>query len=146
MPKLDTDPPVASLIFVLKRTPEAMVVRAIGEVDLATIPMLWSNLKTLLEDHLNVVVDLTGIEYIDSAGMHALLDAHRLFTQCGQQLALAEPSRIFRMLLREIVGFERPIPLFVSVAAALVSFRSPAVLSPAPRYEPAQAARDLTAV
>ncbi len=125
-----TDPPVATLACVLERTSEATIVRAVGEIDLATIPTLWSSLTALLEDHPNIVVDLNGVQYIESAGMQALLDAHRLFIESGQRLVLAEPSRIFRMLLREIAGLEQAIPVFTSVAAALASFRSSDVLQP----------------
>src|SRR5438876_12164948 len=106
--------PVANLAWVLERTSQAMLVRAIGEVDLAPIPMLWSNRKAKLEDNLNVVVDLNGIEYIDACGIQAFLDIHRLFIQCGQRFVVAQPTRLFSTLLREIAGFENAIPFFTS--------------------------------
>jgi anti-anti-sigma factor len=74
---------------VLEQTSEAILVRAVGEVDLAIIPMLWSNLTALLGDHPHVVVDLNGIQYIEFAGIHALLDAHRYFFQSRQRVVLA---------------------------------------------------------
>ncbi len=141
-----TETRAASLTCVLERTSQAMLVRTIGEVDLATIPMLWSNLKAMVEDDLNVVVDLSGIQYIDSAAIHVLLDANQLFIRCGQRLVLAEPSPIFRMLLREIAGLEQTIPVFTSVAAALASFRTPAELLPGPRSRTVQAVPNLIAV
>ncbi len=103
-----------------------MLVRPAGEVNLATVPLLWSNLRAMREDHLNVIVDLKAILGIDSAGMQALLDAYQLFIQCGQRLVLAEPSPMVRTLL-EVAGLEKAVPIFASVAAALASFRSPAV-------------------
>lgn len=141
-----SDPPVASLTCVLERTSEAMLVRTAGEVDLATIPMLWSNLKAMLEDNLNVVVDLNGIQYIGAPGIRALLDVHRLFSQCGPRLVLAEPTPLFRSLLRAVAGSEKAIPLFTSVAAALASFRSPTLLSPGPGYGTVQAQPNLKAI
>jgi anti-sigma B factor antagonist len=140
------DPPTASLTCVVEGTSEAMLVHAVGAVDLATVPMLWSNLKAMLEDNLNVVVDLNGIQYIDASGIQALLDVHRLFIQRGQRLVLAEPTPPFSTLLCEVAGLENAIPLFASVAAALASFRSPAALSPTPRYGTGQAEKDLQAV
>ena len=119
------DLPVDSFEWVIERTTEAMVVRPAGEVNLATVPLLWSNLRAMREDHLNVIVDLKAIVGIDSAGMHALLDAYQLFIQCGQRLVLAEPGPIVRTSL-EVAGLERVMPIFASVAAALASFRSPA--------------------
>ena len=52
----------------------AILIRPTGEVDLTTVPILWSNLKALLEDGQHVVVDLSAIRYIDSTGFEALLD------------------------------------------------------------------------
>lgn len=122
------DLPVDSLEWVIERASEAMLVRPAGTVNLATVPLLWSNLRAMREDNLNVIVDLKAILGIDSAGMHALLDASQLFIQCGQRLALAEPSPRVRTLL-EIAGLEEAIPVFDSVAEALASFRSSAVPS-----------------
>lgn len=140
-----TDVTVASFTWVLERASEAMLARAAGVVDLATVPMLWSNLKAMLEDNLSVVVDLSGIEYIDVSGIQALLDIHQLFVQCGQRFVLADPTPLFRAMLDEIAGGKNAIPLFASVAEALASLRSPAVLLPGPRDGTVQAAQSLKA-
>jgi anti-anti-sigma factor len=63
----------------IERTSKAMHLHPVGEVDLGTVPILWSNLKAMLEDNLNVIVDLKGIQDIDSTGIRALLDAHSAF-------------------------------------------------------------------
>jgi len=123
---LHPDLPVDSLEWVIERTAEAMLVRPVGKVNLATVPLLWSNLRAVREDNLNVIIDLKAILGIDSAGMQALLDAHQLFIQCGQRLVLAEPSAMVRTLF-EGAEFEKTVPIFASVAAALASFRSPAL-------------------
>jgi len=132
------DVPVDSLEWVIERTSEAMLVRPAGEVNLATVPLLWSNLRAMREDHLNVIVDLKAILGIDSAGMQALLDAYQLFIQCGQRLVLAEPSPMVRTVL-EVAGLEKAVPIFASLAAALASFRSSAVPLPNSRSDTAQA-------
>jgi ABC-type transporter Mla MlaB component len=88
-PDLSVDSPEC----VIGSTSEAVLVRPAGEVTLATVPLLWSNQRAMREDHLNVIVDLKAILGIDSAGMHALLDMHQLFIQCGQRLVLANPRR-----------------------------------------------------
>ena len=118
------DPPVDGLEWIIERTSEAMVARPVGEVTLATVPLLWSNLRAMREDNLNVIVDLKAILGIDSAGIHTLLDLHQLFIQCGQRLVLAEPRPLVRALLED-GGLDKAIPVFASVAAALASFRSP---------------------
>jgi anti-anti-sigma factor len=119
------DPPVDGLEWIIETTNEAIVARPVGEVNLATVPLLWSNLRAMREDHLNVIVDLNAILGIDSTGMRTLLDLHQLFIQCGQRLVLAEPRPMVRALLED-AGLDKAMPVFASVAAALASFRSPA--------------------
>lgn len=119
------DPHLDGLEWVSERTSEAMVVRPSGEVNAATVPVMWSNLRAMREDHLNVIVDLKAILHIDPDGMRALLDMHQLFIQRGQRLAFAEPSPVVRALL-DVAGLEQAMPIFASVAAALATFRSPA--------------------
>ena len=94
--------------------------------------MLWSNLKAMPESNCNVVVDLKGIQYIDSTAIKALLDARRLFIQRGQQFVISEPNAICRKLF-SITGVDKTIPIFEFVAEALASFRSPAELPPGAR-------------
>ncbi len=137
------DLPVDSLEWVVETTSQAMLVRPAGEINVATVPLLWSNLRAMREDNLNVIVDLRAILGIDSAGMQALLDAHQLFIQCGQRLVLAEPSPVVRTLL-EVAGLAMPV--FASVAEALASFHSSAVRLPNSRSDTAQARKTLAAV
>lgn len=99
----------ANLTCVPERTSQAMLVRAVGEVDLPTIPMLWSNLKAMAESNRNVVVDLNWIQYIDSAGIQALLDANQLVFQCGRRLVLVRghTASVRRKLYREWIAEDR---------------------------------------
>ena len=98
-----------------------ILIRPIGEVDLTTVPILWSNLKALLEDYQHVVVDLSAIQSIDSAGFEALLDCGHLFFQRGQRFVLAKPTRIVQGLL-DFVCRDKVIAVFASIDAALDSF------------------------
>lgn len=64
-----------------------MVVR--GDIDLATAPML----STVLNDAVwqgkgPVVVDLSRVEFMDSTGLHLLLNALRRLTRSGRALEL----------------------------------------------------------
>jgi anti-anti-sigma factor len=117
------DVPVDGIEWVIERASEAMVVRPVGEVNSSTVPLVWSNLRAMREDNLNVIIDLKAIRGLDSAGVQALLDAYQLFIQCGQRLVLAEPSPVARTRL-EVAGLEKTVPIYASVAAALASFRS----------------------
>ena len=112
----------ALLIVDRQEAQGAILIRPTGEVDLANVPMLWSNLKALLEDGQHIVVDLSAIQYIDSAGLKALRDSGHLFLQRGQRFVLAKPTSVVQRLI-DIVRLEKVIPVFASIEAALDSFR-----------------------
>jgi len=92
-----TAPPAERFSCPIERTAEAMLLRPVGEVDLGTVPMLWSNLKAMLEDNLNVIVDLKGIQHIDS-GIKALRTLISFSFQRGQRFVVSEPNAICRKL------------------------------------------------
>jgi stage II sporulation protein AA (anti-sigma F factor antagonist) len=112
------------VVFDRQETPRAAVLRPSGEVDFTNAHALLTNLKAILEDRQNVVLDLSNLSYMDSGGVKVLLDAHRLFLQKKQGFALANPSRIVSMIL-EVVGLDKHFPVFDSVEAALGSFACP---------------------
>jgi len=52
------------------------VIRVAGDVDIDTAPSLRSTVGELLEDgHRHLVVDVSGVEFIDSTGLGALVGA-----------------------------------------------------------------------
>lgn len=73
------------------------VVRATGELDLAAVPRLLSTLERL---HGDVDVDCSGLEFIDAAGLGALVRAHRACAARGARLAVVDPSPAVVRLLR----------------------------------------------
>ena len=75
------------------------VVSVRGEVDIATAPMLDRLLHSLLESHAHVVLDLSGVSFIDSTGIGVLVAAARAADQDGGSFAVREPSRsVLRVL------------------------------------------------
>lgn len=73
------------------------VVRLAGEFDLAGVPQLHSALAGLDCD---VELDCSGLEFIDAAGLGALLKAHEACTARGSKLVLVDPSPAVDRLLR----------------------------------------------
>ena len=77
----------------------AHVVSVRGEVDIATAPMLDRLVRTLLESHAHVVLDLSGVSFIDSTGIGVLVAATRAAEDDGATFAIREPSRsVMRVL------------------------------------------------
>jgi anti-sigma B factor antagonist len=104
---------------------EAVVLHPSGEVDLATVSSLYSMMKSAGEDGRHVVVTLNEITYIDSTGIKALLDVHRLLRQRSQRLVLADPTSMVRKVI-EITALEKVIPVYASLEEALRSLHAAA--------------------
>jgi len=62
-----------------------------GEIDVATAPQLTAAIASVTEGP--VVVDLSGVEFIDSSGIGALVAAHQLLAAAGRELRIGPRSR-----------------------------------------------------
>jgi anti-sigma B factor antagonist len=70
--------------------PEHTLIRARGEVDVMTAPKLSSQLDRILRGQdSDVLVDLSETTFLDSAGLHVLLNAARRLTRRGRHLSVA---------------------------------------------------------
>jgi anti-sigma B factor antagonist len=99
---------------------EAVVVVPSGEVDLGTVPVLSSALQVVLDGGHHAVILLKELKYIDSTGIKAILDVHRMFAEHGRRLMLADPPAVIRRVL-DIVGIEKVIEVYPSIDSALAS-------------------------
>ena len=71
---------------------DAAWVRVSGDLDLATVPQLERVLRESQLQARLVVVDLREIAFMDSSGMHALVDAGMRARQVGRRLVLLRGS------------------------------------------------------
>lgn len=87
------------------------IVRAQGEVDLATAGRLHGSLEPILwSDCTGVLVDLSRVTFMDSAGINTLIRAQHDLTSAGADLAVrAAPHSQVEHLL-ELTGLRRRIP------------------------------------
>jgi anti-anti-sigma factor len=83
----------------LRPAREHLVIAPIGELDFSTAPAVHDALR---EAHdagwTDIVIDLTGVTFMDSAGLHLLLELHRR-TKHGMRCAMTEPSPFVARLL-----------------------------------------------
>lgn len=81
--------------------PEA-VVTVSGDLDLATVPRLDTELAGVLAGDPGVervVVDLSGVDFVDSSGLTALIKSNRRAKEDGLAFVLRSPSdRVMRTL------------------------------------------------
>ena len=80
------------------------VVRIVGEVDMANSPAVKNTLAELVEGgHLAVVVDLTEVTFMDSSGLHVLVETQRRLSEFGGKVVLRRPRPAVGRLL-EVTG------------------------------------------
>ena len=95
------------------------VVRVGGDVDAYTAPHLRAQLFALLRGGAKrLVIDLEGVEFLDSSGLGVLIAVRRRLASNGGSVCVVctrEPiCRIFR-----ITSLDRAVPVFASLEEAL---------------------------
>lgn len=86
-----------------------VVIALEGEVDLCAAPELEQTLnRVAATDPTSIVVDLDRVSFMDSAGVHVLLQ-FSLSRGSGARLALTRGSRQVQRLF-EVTGVERYLP------------------------------------
>jgi anti-sigma B factor antagonist len=81
-----------------------------GELDLATAPELEQLLNVRIDDSQDVVVDLRGLEFMDSSGIRVLVAAHARAGRAGTQLFVVRPepaSAVAKIV--EVAGLDREL-------------------------------------
>lgn len=96
------------------------VVALSGESDANTVEFVQEVLAAQVEGVSRVVVDLSGLEFMDSAGMRALLRAHRTLQERGGSMALACPGRVVARVL-QLTCVDQQIPVYGSMHEAVAA-------------------------
>jgi anti-sigma B factor antagonist len=103
----------------MARRDDACVVAVSGEVDIYTSPQLKAALTgPETEGCARVVVDLSGVGFIDSSGLGVLVGALRRAREAGFELMLVSSQPTFKRILR-ITGLDAVFRLHATVDEAL---------------------------
>lgn len=103
----------------VRRTPDRIVLRLSGELDLARAPLLQGELEsTELTTAAMVVLDLQALEFIDSTGLRVLLTAHERARAHGQEFAITQGSPQVQRLL-SISRIDELLPIIDSAEGTL---------------------------
>ena len=85
----------------VRRSGTATTVQVSGELDVATAGTLARTLAQVAADRPSlVVVDLSGLAFMDATGLSALLRGSRTVGAAGGRLCLSSPSPMVRTMLR----------------------------------------------
>jgi anti-sigma B factor antagonist len=97
----------------------AHIVIARGEIHLSTAPELSKRLTAAIESgRTTLVLDLCGVEFIDSTGLSTLLTSLRLVAQKHGRMALACANPTVLRLF-QITSLDRTFDIFPDRAAAI---------------------------
>ncbi|MBU3702389.1 MAG: STAS domain-containing protein [Acidimicrobiia bacterium] len=91
-----------------------------GDLDLATVPRVRSELVRVLatlEDPPRVVLDLYGVDLVDSLGLALVLEVVRRCAQRGGSVAIARVEPAVRREF-DLTGLSTILPLHVDVDSA----------------------------
>jgi anti-sigma B factor antagonist len=70
-----------------------------GDVDVSNALDLRESLGSAITDKGTVLVDLSGVPFVDSSGIGILVAAHRLATQHGGRMLVVAPTADVRQVL-----------------------------------------------
>jgi anti-sigma B factor antagonist len=92
------DRPTADLSWRLEPSGADTVLHLEGELDISTVPRLNLQLDELVRQEGGgaVTLDLGGLEFVDSTGLHVLLNAQRRLTRQGRSLRVIVPPGAVR--------------------------------------------------
>jgi anti-sigma B factor antagonist len=94
------------------------VVRVSGELDIATVPGLTDVLRGLEQPCDRVVLDLSGLTFIDSTGLTLAVTEHQRAAKDGVELVLAGATENVLEVFR-LTGLDVTLPMAPDVATAL---------------------------
>ncbi len=107
----------------IKEFKHCTVIEVTGRVDSSTAPQLAKVLGKATDDgHFKLVLDMTGLEYMSSAGFRALLATQRTCKRYnrGEVVLASVPARIREAL--ELAGFTELFKSYDDALGAVGSF------------------------
>lgn len=91
------------------------VVTVEGDVDLGTAAQLGDEtLAATREDKPHLVLDLSGVTFLDSSGLKVLVSTHRRTELAGGSMALAAVPRVVMRVLT-VTSLDKVFPIYDSV-------------------------------
>jgi anti-sigma B factor antagonist len=103
--------------FFLDGLDGCMVVFAVGEIDIATSDRFREVMLQAVESSRRVIVDLSGVTFLDSTGLGVLLGAQKRVATTHHSLCLVGPTRLVAKVL-SITRVDETIPVHPNLDAA----------------------------
>lgn len=96
------------LSLAIEAQPDAVKIAPRGDLDLATVGQLQRELERVIDARPpRIVIDLRGVEFMDSTGLHALLNAHTQAQQDNWELTIIPGSRAVQRIFEITATIDR---------------------------------------
>ena len=96
------------------------ICRPVGELDAFTVSQFRQALAELASSS-RLLIDLSGVPFVDSAGLGALIGGIRRVRELGGDVAVACPRPTLTRLLRT-TGFDRIVTVTATLEDAIATF------------------------
>jgi anti-sigma B factor antagonist len=103
-----------------KTVEEVKVAALVGDIDASTAPTITEQILPLVESHSKILLDMTGVAYMSSAGLRMLLSLYRQATAQESQLVLIGLSEDVQDTM-SVTGFLDFFKISDTVEAGLAS-------------------------
>lgn len=114
----------------VEREDENVVAVLTGEVDMSNAATVRQEIaESVTPDDDALIIDMSGLSFIDSAGLHAMIELGTVLDERRQQLLLCLPpgSTIRRAI--EIIGLPHAVSVYPDRSEAMEAVRASAVES-----------------
>ncbi|MFB3787214.1 MAG: anti-sigma factor antagonist [bacterium] len=101
---------------------DVTVVAITGEIDGKTAPEAQQKILPLAAEKNQILLDLSGVDYISSAGLRLLLMIYRQVNSLGKRLGLAGVPELIRDVMSH-TGFLRFFSLYDTVADGVAALK-----------------------
>ncbi len=103
---------------------DVTLVEVYGRVDSMNANQFGQGILTPIEDgRVNIVLDLSGVEYMSSAGLREIVGSLKKAKRGGGDVRIAQPSERVREVL-ELAGLDTIVKIFDSQNEALTSYQT----------------------
>jgi anti-anti-sigma factor len=110
-----------------------VVARLTGELDIAVAESVGSRIaEAVPSSAVGVIVDMSGLDFMDSSGISMLFGLARQVSRHRQALHIVAPEGRPVARVLEIVEFGRAAPVHTEVAAAVEAIATPRESQPPP--------------
>jgi anti-anti-sigma factor len=114
----------------IEREDETVVAMLTGEVDMSNATSVRQQIaESVTPDDDAVIVDLSELSFIDSAGLHTLIELGNVLDERRQKLLLCLPSGSTIRRAIEIIGLPQAVSVYSDRVEAMDAVRSSAVES-----------------